>query len=276
MSSNNALHYEDLDADKKQFRLLRILPNAGQVSCELRIASIDDSEEKWKALSYRWGTEQATHEIHINDRPFLVRPNLYTYLKQRAESISKTEYDDPSSRWLFVDAICINQSNAQEKGTQVRLMSKIYGRASEVIVYLPVEEVYHEPMASELNAFHEADEQMGVNRNIFTLFTAEGIFEPQYGSFKDRWGPRRKRKVPEDRNPMRLLRDEYWSRLWIVQEVLMAKEARIHFGQYSFPWRVLMRYHEWYKSKDEYRAETSFKAALVSPPIRHTVWRCAY
>jgi hypothetical protein len=39
-------------------------------------------------------------------------------------------------RILWIDAICINQEDNEEKGRQVRLMAKIYAKASRVVVWL--------------------------------------------------------------------------------------------------------------------------------------------
>ena len=63
----------------------------------------------------------------------MVTRNLYTALKQfRAEKLSEP---------FWIDAICINQGNLQEKNAQIKMMKEIYSHASRVLVWLGEESI---------------------------------------------------------------------------------------------------------------------------------------
>ncbi|KAF2818578.1 TPR-like protein [Ophiobolus disseminans] len=81
----------------------------------------------YNALSYVWGDPVNTQPIYVSGCQFDVTENLHAALcSLRRRSIE----------WIWIDAICINQQNQQERGHQVRYMAKIYGKAYRVIVWL--------------------------------------------------------------------------------------------------------------------------------------------
>ena len=88
----------------------------------------------FQALSYYWGSGQAIHEIRIlrgdQRRPnsFVVRPNLHSALKCLCDE------DEP--QFLWVDAICIDQDDDQEKNSQLPLIPEIYSGATNVCIWL--------------------------------------------------------------------------------------------------------------------------------------------
>ncbi|KAE9374993.1 hypothetical protein N431DRAFT_287752, partial [Stipitochalara longipes BDJ] len=83
----------------------------------------------YEVLSYTWGTTGATEKISVDDSKALeVRVNLATALRYlRLETEPRT---------LWIDAICIDQNNVEEKNTQVPYMTQIYREASCVQVWL--------------------------------------------------------------------------------------------------------------------------------------------
>lgn len=81
---------------------------------------------RYTAISYVWGDELPTETILINGQPFSIRPNLWNCLFELTRFWSH----------LWLDAICINQDNNEERSQQVRLMDQIYSRSAEVSVWL--------------------------------------------------------------------------------------------------------------------------------------------
>ena len=94
---------------------------------ELKVVSIDDAP-KYNALSYVWGTLEATKPIIVNGQELLVTENLDFALRH-------IEYANLSPA-IWIDAICINQANNVERTEQVRLMKSIYSSAIGVVVWL--------------------------------------------------------------------------------------------------------------------------------------------
>jgi hypothetical protein len=79
-------------------------------------------------LSYVWGNEINRRLIYVDGHELLVTENLYAALSHLR--------DHRLTRLLWIDAICIDQTNHPEKEDQIQLMSKIYGLAQRVIVWL--------------------------------------------------------------------------------------------------------------------------------------------
>lgn len=89
-------------------------------------------EKDYEALSWCWGTAKPTSYISIrkNGRIYAkkVQPDLLAALKALR--------DPQEDRCLWIDAICINQDDLSEKNHQVEMMSKIYGEAKRVCIWL--------------------------------------------------------------------------------------------------------------------------------------------
>ncbi|EEH18866.2 hypothetical protein PABG_01185 [Paracoccidioides brasiliensis Pb03] len=82
----------------------------------------------YEALSYVWGSGLAQTPIYINDRPIVIKPNLDAALQSLRLPTQ--------ARLLWVDALCIDQSNADERSRQVGYMRLVYKHATQVIVWL--------------------------------------------------------------------------------------------------------------------------------------------
>jgi ankyrin repeat protein len=129
-------------------RLLRIQTGTGTgpICCELVKRPLWDAGI-YSALSYSWGTEPPLDRVFVGSRntsrvPFPVSPHLFSALKRLRSVHSVTD--------VWIDAICINQSNVLERSAQVQIMAQIFNAASEVRVWLG------EYSGSQDN-FHEAD-----------------------------------------------------------------------------------------------------------------------
>lgn len=125
--------YSPLSPGHDSIRLLRLLTpkeDSTPIKCQLSNYSLDESDEKpprYEALSYVWGDPKETLPILIDELHFNVTKNLHAALWRLR---------DCSIEWIWVDAICINQQDREERGHQVRSMAKIYGRAHRVVVWL--------------------------------------------------------------------------------------------------------------------------------------------
>jgi hypothetical protein len=128
--------YDQLD--EGHIRLLRVLPsNRGkQVSCCLITARLA-SEPKYEAISYAWGKSANMVNMTLNGKPCWVKHNLLDCL----ESLRfETEIRD-----LWVDALCINQADTEEKSAQINLMPQIYRLAAKTLIWLGMDDYYLPP-----------------------------------------------------------------------------------------------------------------------------------
>jgi hypothetical protein len=100
----------------------------------------------YTALSYAWGPPAPTSSILIDGVSYAIRENLYHALLVIRDKITGSRFD---WKYLWIDAICINQENVSERNHQVGLMSRIYSRADLVLVWLG-SEADNSTMAIEL------------------------------------------------------------------------------------------------------------------------------
>lgn len=132
--TNDRYQYQPLNETNREFRVLRLLPaqpheqgERGLIMFEIMTISLNDKPE-YTALSYCWGQEAAVHDISLNGHRFAVRPNLYEYLKILVE--------EAPTKPIFIDAICLNQDDLDERSSQVRLMGDIYRSAALVVAWV--------------------------------------------------------------------------------------------------------------------------------------------
>lgn len=133
--------YSPLSPGANNIRLLRLMPhaNAGtkatEIHCELFEYSLHDLGKRthlYEALSYTWGGSKSPRSIYINKQKVEIRRNLHAALSCLQDHLERT---------IWVDAICIDQRNLEEREQQVQLMAKIYSKAHRVIVWLGREAV---------------------------------------------------------------------------------------------------------------------------------------
>ncbi len=130
--------YEPLPDKRRSMRLLTLFsssPENPQIECKLVVVDVDPKKltrgsigKDYEALSWCWGTALPTSHISIrkNGRIYSkkVQPDLVAALKALRHS--------QEDRYLWIDAICINQADVGEKNHQVEMMSTIYGQAKSV------------------------------------------------------------------------------------------------------------------------------------------------
>ncbi|KAG4442480.1 hypothetical protein IFR05_002032 [Cadophora sp. M221] len=123
--------YEQLDPNRREIRLISLLPGKlfDPIAVALAPFSLDDEDTPaYEALSYVWGETSDPQNIELNWVTFPVTANLYMALQfLRIPS---------GIRILWVDAICINQDDVEERNNQVSLMGSIYSSAWRVLCWL--------------------------------------------------------------------------------------------------------------------------------------------
>ncbi|KAF8848154.1 hypothetical protein BDZ45DRAFT_538013, partial [Acephala macrosclerotiorum] len=131
--------YEPLDWTTDASRLIVLHPGSrdDEIRCTLQplpLSVIENPDNRstehacYEALSYVWGDPSSPQLIQMNGHDFEVGRNLFSALQHlRIED---------SDRLLWVDAICINQSDIPERNYQVSRMGLIYRAALQVIAWL--------------------------------------------------------------------------------------------------------------------------------------------
>ncbi|KAJ4267158.1 hypothetical protein NW762_003258 [Fusarium torreyae] len=129
--------YRELDATKREIRLLKILPDSGSgfVECELLPSvRLADVRKQYLALSYCAGDARNTKTIIVNGARCNVFANLHHAL--RAVRRYWKKHADQQDFLLWVDQLCINQANLTERSHQVGFMREIYQNAKRTLICL--------------------------------------------------------------------------------------------------------------------------------------------
>lgn len=172
----------------------------------------------YTTLSYTWGDSTQTWPITINGCVMQVTANLYSFLGYYLNS----KQSSSKRMGLWIDAICINQGDINERNHEVSRMGYIYSHAFGSIVWLG------DASFSEFTLFSDhTDKAMDLLNS----------FEPQLLATRDGWSShgklasRHRWTFPTGSWAAlyRVISQPYWSRLWIIQEIALSQ---------GNPWRV--------------------------------------
>ncbi|KAF9881453.1 hypothetical protein CkaCkLH20_00599 [Colletotrichum karsti] len=165
---------------------------------------------KFEALSYTWGDDNPNNAITVDGCKFEVRSNLLDALRFLRRQVSQDAL-------FWIDALCINQKDADERNRQLRMMGQIYFRASQVIVWL----------GRKYSKFQETIERISAESPTANdEETEQDISERTQNKIKD----------VESALLAKLVSDDYWDRLWIIQEIGQNDEKKVCFGTTSMSW----------------------------------------
>ncbi|ETS81709.1 hypothetical protein PFICI_06711 [Pestalotiopsis fici W106-1] len=138
-SSGAQYSHDKLEIPGEQIRLLEISPQQPHKPLELCLSIHSWANiPHYHAISYTWGDLEDPQTVLVNTRPMAVTKNCHYALTQiqlyHARLSGEASSYSPSGRfYLWIDSICIDQVNAEEKGHQVASMGRIYAKASKVL-----------------------------------------------------------------------------------------------------------------------------------------------
>ncbi|OAL43783.1 HET-domain-containing protein [Pyrenochaeta sp. DS3sAY3a] len=217
--------YKRLDiSDSKSIRLIELLPltktdieNDIYVRIKMHTVSLHDpNAPEYEAISYCWGDATHLEPILCNDAVFQVTNSLHCALRRL------NHYD--RSRFLWADALCINQTDTEEKNFQVRLMGEVYRHATRVLIYLGEDVVdirLLEKLIPTLVRARERREELGIPVSIHLAdryYAAVRYYAALHALLSRTW----------------------FSRVWIIQEIALAKDAILFCGDLKIPWGDLV------------------------------------
>lgn len=202
--------YTPLDTRHPEIRLIQLLPGSeGEpIECSLTVHWLSNAP-RYGAVSYVWGDPEQTARILVGGRQQEVTMNLYAFLKHFRNA---TEV-----RVLWIDALCINQDNTLEKNHQVGIMGEIYKRCHVVLVWLGT----GAEIKNSTQAFHMLRE------------LANGSGDSSLESQAEWCGALLALG--------KIMESPWWSRAWVVQELLLAPKALFVLGVQTIDWDTLSR-----------------------------------
>lgn len=212
--------YTALDAKTQEVRLLSLSPGnfTDPIVCTMTTASLQ-SRPEYSALSYVWGNvasaNSSANTFDLDAHPVSATFNLLAALRHIRPSMG----NQPLRIW--VDAVCINQQDVNERNQQVSMMRDIYACAEQVLIWLGAGD---EASDAALDAVPVISTAFGIQdkekrKQLFGVMHSNSSF---FFGLAERF--------------------PWFSRIWILQEMALArKDPLVICGQKSTSWSALIK-----------------------------------
>ncbi|KAH8193959.1 hypothetical protein TruAng_011874 [Truncatella angustata] len=247
-------------------RLLRVAP--GDIAAELRttlvLVDLQDNPE-YEALSYTWGDPQDKVQLACASSSVPVPSNLHGALNQ-------LRYHD-RPRYVWADAVCINQEDIKERGQQVSIMRDIFHGATRVLVWLGTDQ--SQQAAAAFKAVCDIVRSWKPPGNKLAYTSYAEAFEPMSSGAREYLHRRVNQNAWAALHS--LFSSNYFRRFWIIQELSLSQSAIVVWGKHHIAWPLVGICATWLLSKGwDFQAgapmTTAFNAFLiyVLPLARHS------
>ncbi|KAF2093234.1 hypothetical protein NA57DRAFT_81571 [Rhizodiscina lignyota] len=240
-SSRESEIYDSLPHEGS-FRLLRLLHGSEEdpIQCELFLERLG-RHPRYEAISYVWGDPNVCEKIHINGHPLQITKNLEWALRRVRDS--------SENKILWCDAIRIDQSNVKERGHQVANMGKIYKIAQRVLISFGDDsEDTVRGAAEAIDSLHQHVNEL--LERYGEWFALPHISDADMAALDHlNW-----------KALSQLTLQEWFRRAWVWQEVGLARQATIFYGNTEVDWGSLMTVFKWLFHRG--RALTTYKYQL--------------
>lgn len=163
--------YRTLDVDRQEIRLLVLQPGSGlfdRIECSLQYASLL-SDPAYETISYCWGNPKHTWMIWVDGQSFDVPLSA-------AQALRAVRHSD-KTRVLWLDAVCINQADIDERSQQVAIMGRIYAKCTQNLVCLGEQD---DASIEALQDIEELWDEIRIETDDFTtlrdtIYVQEGV-----------------------------------------------------------------------------------------------------
>lgn len=193
-------------------RLIRICPEKINDHIACRIYHVDEERQetiKYHALSYAWGNSGRPKYIYLRDQGKWYRFQLHESLWQFLDNAWQRGMFD---QYFWTDYLCIDQSAHTEKSHQVQRMHIIYRNAALVIIWLQLRQ------QEERGLLEFIDTADRISTGKIRWFSWIELLVDRYDLQQVARG---------------VMTNPYWGRIWIVQEVVVAKEVCVYTKRIS-------------------------------------------
>jgi len=210
-----------------EIRLLKFQRSDGPgLSCQFQHALLSHilDSDRYEALSYAWGAPGKRHSLAIDGEEVFIPENLYGALQSLHFDSSNNRY-----RTIWADALCINQEDNDEQGSQVRQMGEIYSKADRVLIWIGQAAESSSQLAYNwFRRLHSFLLRNATNYNPRTSMSVPLEMTTGSKSILKNW-------LEDIRRDLLPMFDQAWfSRLWVVQEFVLAQDAVLFWGESSF------------------------------------------
>jgi len=239
--------------EESDIRLLTVIRHDGsRAFCRLDTVPREEAPE-YDAISYCWGEDTRTSTITCNSSEHAIRTSLFVALKYFLDG------RPPPLRPLWIDAICVNQADADEKAVQVPRMGEIYKFATRTLIWLGEGTDESDEVLENINRLHQRlhGESARQDEQTASRLKEEGL-------------------MPDPDGVRNLLLRPWFSRLWVVQEVALSGELDVLCGRVSLAWSIFSGAIEFLRSCNLAHLYFDFDQPLVvnvdADPMFKTMW----
>jgi hypothetical protein len=195
-------------------RLLLLQPGTGvePICCQLVVTTLASAPE-YESLSYVWGNVSDPVTISLQA---LEADNQYGHaVTQNCFAALQRLRRQDRQRTMWIDALCIDQSNPREQSHQITLMSDIYSQASGVVVYLGESSADSDLAVDCILHYDDPDPS-----SVLEYTRSDALDEALHNLFHRPW----------------------FRRVWVIQEVAFARKATVICGTRMFDWSALQNF----------------------------------
>jgi hypothetical protein len=214
---NKTYRYEALDRGLSQLRVFSLFAASDHnapLRGKLQTEQLSPTPPVYEAISYVWGEKEGEEMLEVDGKELMITSNLASVLK-------RVRHQD-RIRYLWMDAVCIDQGSPEEKSHQVRKMRQIYSSASRVLIWL-------------------GDEDLSKD---FT-YTMEHLERLQQEGF-DRC---KLNGLQINHRTRSLFQCRWWKRVWTIQEGVVANEhTLVLWGSREISWAYIIDLVEYINS----------------------------
>jgi hypothetical protein len=198
------------------------------IHCSLEYTTLSDCYgdiyDQYTALSYVWGDPNNQRTIFLDDQPFNITANL-------AAALEDLRHQYKTLR-LWVDAICINQSDLLERNHQVTLMRDIYAFAHQTVVYLRTSTVEGD------TAFETLEYCKSPDRSAFDYGRLQAV-------------------------ATYVLSSPWFTRVWVYQELVLSKMVWVQLGRKRLQWEAFCTSLDTYTRSSEFALAEGSKSRHI-------------
>ncbi|KAF2851966.1 HET-domain-containing protein [Plenodomus tracheiphilus IPT5] len=229
--------YEPLPDPQTTIRVAALQPGAYQdviqLSFQTRLLKPSEPQASettilnYEALSYAWGNNDQQSHVLMDT---LGKPQGTIAITRNLDVALRHLRSKSQFRSLWIDALCINQSDDVEKGMQVAIMGKIFSLASSVIAWLGPQE---NQSSEALRMMQFWASQIEPDWIAFIMQPSDTCTEPQWADTRVAMPY----KAGELGIICNLLQRPYFERLWVRQEVALSSVGWLQCGHELIPWQ---------------------------------------
>lgn len=228
------------------------------IVCQLEhIQLIPDSD--YEAVSYVWGDATVTKPITLDGRVYPVTTNLYTGL----QFLRFKE----SPRRLWIDSLCINQTDKAERTREIQRMRSIYQCALQVVIWAGD---YSPFTRGEVKSIFEFVEELATAY----LPEQQDVIARKHG-YDGLWS--------KQQDLCEFVRSRLWfERIWIIQEVSVRPKPRwwypekspiIHCGslqlRFVYLWQAVLW---WVFRREQHTPQLRLPAVMIGVDRLMNIW----